>query len=135
MLAESLREELADEAVLELIARLRERGLRFELSEAERRAEGGPLEEKTFVLTGTLPTLSRDEATRLIRAAGGKVTGSVSKNTDYLVAGDSPWHQARQGRGTGHRDLDEDGLREILAEVGAPELTLKQAAPSGRQRR
>ena len=55
VLAESLTEELTDEAVLELIGRLRERGLRFELSEAERRAEGGPLEGKTFVLTGTLP--------------------------------------------------------------------------------
>jgi len=90
VLAESLREELADDAVLELIGRLRERGLRFELSAAERRAEGGPLEGTTFVLTGTMPTLSRDEATRMIRTAGGKVTGSVSKNTDYLVAGDSP---------------------------------------------
>ena len=58
VLAESLREELADEAVLELIGRLRERGLRFELSAAERRAEGGPLEGKTFVLTGTLPELT-----------------------------------------------------------------------------
>ena len=79
VLAEQLREELSDEAVLELIARLRERGLRFELSAAERRTEGGPLEGKTFVLTGTLPALSREEATSMIRRAGGKVTGSVSK--------------------------------------------------------
>ncbi|MCD6015933.1 MAG: ligase, NAD-dependent [Solirubrobacterales bacterium] len=136
VLAESLREELADEAVLELIARLRERGLRFELSEAERRAEGGPLEEKTFVLTGTLPTLSRDEATRLIRAAGGKVTGSVSKNTDYLVAGDSPGTKLAKAEELDTEILDEDGLREILAEVGAPEPTPKQAAlPPERQRR
>ncbi len=104
VLAESVREELADEAILELIARLRQRGLRFELSAAERRAEGGPLEGKTFVLTGTLPELSRDEATKRIRAAGGKVTGSVSKNTDYLVAGDSPGLEARQGRGGRHGD-------------------------------
>ena len=58
ILAEQLREELSDERVLELIARLRERGLRFELSADERRAEGGPLEDKTFVLTGTLPELA-----------------------------------------------------------------------------
>ena len=90
MLAAQLREELSDDAVRELIARLRERGLRFELSAAERRAEGGPLEGKTFVLTGTLPALSREEATAMIRRAGGKVTGSVSKATDYVVAGDSP---------------------------------------------
>jgi DNA ligase (NAD+) len=136
VLAESLREELADEAVLELIARLRERGLRFELSEAERRAEGGPLEDRTFVLTGTLPTLSRDEATRLIRVAGGNVTGSVSKNTDYLVAGDSPGTKLAKAEELGTEILDEDGLREILAEVGAPEPTPKQAAlPPERQRR
>ncbi len=114
VLAESLREELADDAVLELIARLRERGLRFELSEAERQAEGGPLEGKTFVLTGTLPTLSREEATKLIRAAGGKVTGSVSKNTDYLVAGDSPGTKLAKAEEVGTTILDEEGLRELL---------------------
>jgi DNA ligase (NAD+) len=114
VLAESLREELADEAVLELIARLRERGLRLELSAAERRAEGGPLEGKTFVLTGTLPDLSRDQATKMIRAAGGKVTGSVSKKTDYLVAGDSPGTKLAKAEEAGTEILDEDGLRELL---------------------
>jgi DNA ligase (NAD+) len=114
VLAESLREELADDAVLELIARLRERGLRLELSDAERRAEGGPLEGRTFVLTGTLPTLSREEATKLIRAAGGKVTGSVSKNTDYLVAGDSPGTKLAKAEEVGTTILDEDGLTELL---------------------
>ena len=72
------------------------------------------------MLTGTLPTLSRDEATRLIRAAGGKVTGSVSKNTDYLVAGDSPGTKLAKAEELDIEILDEDGLREILAEVGAP---------------
>ncbi|MQA75645.1 MAG: NAD-dependent DNA ligase LigA [Solirubrobacterales bacterium] len=115
ILAEQLREELADEAVLELIDRLRERGLRFELSAAERRAESGPLEGKTFVLTGTLPELSRDEATRMIRRAGGKVTGSVSKNTDYLVAGDSPGTKLAKAEEVGTEILDEDGLRAVLA--------------------
>ncbi len=114
VLAESLREELADEAMVELISRLRERGLRFELSEAERRAEGGPLEGKTFVLTGTLPELSRDQATKLIRDAGGKVTGSVSKNTDYLVAGDSPGTKLAKAEEVGTEILDEDALRTLL---------------------
>ncbi len=114
VLAESLREELADEANLELIDRLRERGLRFELSAAERRAEGGPLEGKTFVLTGTLPGLSREEATKLIREAGGKVTGSVSKNTGYLVAGDSPGSKLAKAEEVGTEILDEAGLRELL---------------------
>ncbi len=114
VLAEQLTEELADESVLELIGRLRERGLRFELSETERRAEGGPLEEKTFVLTGTMPNLSRDQATNLIRSAGGKVTGSVSKNTDYLVAGDSPGTKLAKAEEVGTEILDEDGLRALL---------------------
>src|SRR6202023_3532828 len=52
------------------------------------RALAGPLAGKTFVLTGTLPNLTREEATELIEAASGKVTGSVSKKTDYVVAGD-----------------------------------------------
>ncbi len=115
VLAESLREELADEANLELISRLLERGLRFELSAAERRAEGGPLEGKTFVLTGTLPDLSREEATKLIRDAGGKVTGSVSKNTDYLVAGDSPGTKLAKAQEVGTEILDEGGLRKLVS--------------------
>ena len=115
VLAESLTEELTDEAVLELLGRLREGGLRFELCEAERRAEGGALDGKTFVLTGTLPELSREQATKLIRGAGGKVTGSVSRNTDYLVAGDSPGSKLAKAEEVGTEILDEDGLRRLLS--------------------
>jgi DNA ligase (NAD+) len=114
VLAEQLREELSDDAVLELIARLRERGLRFELSADERRAEGGPLEDKTFVLTGTLPELSREEATSMIRRAGGKVTNSVSKNTDYVVAGESPGSKLAKAEDLGVPVLDEKGLRKLV---------------------
>jgi DNA ligase (NAD+) len=135
VLAESLREELADEAVIELIARLRERGLRFELTEEERRAESGPLEGKTFVLTGTLPGLSREEATNRIRQAGGKVTNSVSKNTDYLIAGDSPGTKLAKAEELGTEIIDEDGLREILAGAGAPEPAAKRTAELPPQRR
>jgi DNA ligase (NAD+) len=115
VLAEQLREELSDDAVLELIARLRERGLRFELSADERRAEGGPLEDKTFVLTGTLPELSREEATSMIRRAGGKVTNSVSKNTDYVVAGESPGSKLAKAEELGIPVLDEKGLRKLVS--------------------
>ena len=115
ILAEQLREELAEAENLELIERLRDRGLRLELSEAERRAEGGPLEGRTFVLTGTLPDLSRDEATRLIRRAGGKVTGSVSKSTDYVVAGDSPGSKLARAEELGVDVIDEEALRGLLA--------------------
>ena len=80
----------------------------------ERRAEGGPLEGKTFVLTGTLPDLTREEATAMIRRAGGKVTGSVSKSTDYVVAGDSPGSKLAKAEELGTEVIDEKGLRELL---------------------
>jgi DNA ligase (NAD+) len=114
ILAAQVQEDLSDEATLELIRRLRDRGLRFELSEAERRAEGGPLEDKTFVLTGSLPNLTREDATEMIRRAGGKVTGSVSKSTDYVVAGDSPGSKLAKAEELGTTVLDEAGLRKLL---------------------
>jgi DNA ligase (NAD+) len=117
IVAERLREELSEEPMLELIERLRERGLRFELSAAERRAESGPLDGKTFVLTGTLPELSREEATNLIRRAGGKITGSVSKKTDYVVAGDSPGSKLAKAQEVGTEILDEAGLRALLGDA------------------
>jgi DNA ligase (NAD+) len=115
VLARQVQEELSDEATLDLIRRLRERGLRFELSAAERRTHGGPLEGKTFVLTGTLGDLTREDATAMIRRAGGKVTGSVSKNTDYVVAGESPGSKLAQAEELGTPVLDERGLRKLVA--------------------
>ncbi len=115
-LAEQLAEELADAATRDLIARLRDRGLKFELSAEERREEGGPLEGKTFVLTGTMPDLTRGEATKRIKRAGGKVTGSVSKKTDYVVAGDSPGSKLAKAEEIGTQILDEDGLVELLGD-------------------
>jgi DNA ligase (NAD+) len=114
VLAAQVAEELSDPAVRELIERLRERGLRFELAESERRGEGGPLEGKTFVLTGTLPSLTREEASSLIKRAGGKVTGSVSRNTDYVVVGDSPGSKLAKAEEVGTEVIDEEGLRELV---------------------
>ncbi len=114
VLANALTEELSDEGVVELIDRLRERGLRFELDESERRPEGGPLDGKTFVLTGTLPDLTREEASSLIKRAGGKVTGSVSKKTDYVVAGDSPGSKLAKAEELGVDVVDEEGLRKLV---------------------
>jgi DNA ligase (NAD+) len=114
IVAERIREELAEEPTLDLIRRLRECGLNLELSEEERRAEGGPLEGRTFVLTGTLPNLSRDEASKLIKRAGGKITSSVSGKTDYVVAGDSPGSKFQKAQELETEILDEPGLRALL---------------------
>ena len=67
------------------------------------------------MLTGTLPNLTRDEATERIEAAGGKVTGSVSKKTDYLVAGADPGSKLAKAEKVGTQVLDEDGLLELLS--------------------
>jgi DNA ligase (NAD+) len=115
ILAGQIAEELSEEPTLELIRRLRERGLRFELDQSERRAEGGPLEDKAFVLTGTLPNLTRAEAERMIKRAGGKVTSSVSKKTDYVIAGDNPGTKLAKAEEIGTEVLDEAGLRELVA--------------------
>jgi DNA ligase (NAD+) len=114
IVAETVVEELADENRLALIQRLREAGLRMELDASERRVQGGPLDGKTLVLTGTLPTLSREQATKMIRRAGGKVTNSVSKKTDYLVAGDSPGSKLAKAEEAGVDVIDESGLQKLL---------------------
>ena len=75
----------------------------------------GVLAGKTLVLTGTLPSLTRDEAAELIVAAGGKVSSAVSKKTDYVVAGDEAGSKLAKAETLGIAILDEAGLRELLA--------------------
>ncbi|WP_338615264.1 NAD-dependent DNA ligase LigA [Pigmentiphaga sp. CHJ604] len=74
----------------------------------------GPIGGKTFVLTGTLSTLTREDAAELIRAAGGKVTGSVSKKTHYVVAGADAGSKLAKAQELGIAVLDEDGLKALL---------------------
>jgi DNA ligase (NAD+) len=96
-----------------MIERLRASGVAME-GGAPRRASAGPLLGKTFVLTGTLPTLSREDASALIEGAGGKVTGSVSKKTDYVVAGDAAGSKLEKAQTLGVAIIDEDQLRALL---------------------
>jgi DNA ligase (NAD+) len=114
VLAEQIYEELHEERAGQLIERLRKAGLRMELDPSERRQEGGPLDGKTLVLTGTLPDLSREQATKLIKRAGGKVVNSVSKKTDYVVAGDSPGSKLAKAEELGTEVLDEPELRKLV---------------------
>ena len=86
--AESIRQFFHERRNRDLVERLRKAGLTFD--HAIQKKIAGPLAGKIFVLTGTLPNLTREEAKARIETAGGKVTGSVSKNTDYVVAGADP---------------------------------------------
>jgi DNA ligase (NAD+) len=113
-MAATIADQLARDGMRELIARLREAGLRF-------REEGpppgeGPLAGLTFVLTGTLPALTREAATELIQGAGGRVTSSVSKSTDFVVAGTSPGSKLEKAERLGVTVLDEESLRRVLAQ-------------------
>jgi DNA ligase (NAD+) len=89
-------------------------------------ATGHPFAGKAFVLTGTLPTLSRDEASAMIRNAGGNVTGSVSKNTDYVLAGESAGSKLDKARELGIAVLDETQFRALLG--GTPPAKLPQGS-------
>ena len=97
----------------ELVERLRAAGLTF-THPIKAKASAGPLAGKTFVLTGTLPNLARDEAKARIESAGGKVTGSVSKKTDFVVAGADPGSKLDKARELKIRVLDEPELLELL---------------------
>ena len=117
IMAVQISESLADERTWELVEKLREKGVRLEQDESERRATGGPLEGKTFVLTGTLPELTREEAGALIKAAGGKVVNSVSKKTDYVVAGENPGSKLAKAEKYETAILDEAGLLALLEDA------------------
>jgi DNA ligase (NAD+) len=114
IMAVQIAESLADELTWGLVEKLKEKGLRLEADESERRVTGGPLEGKTVVLTGTLPELTREEAAALVKGAGGKVVNSVSKKTDFIVAGESPGSKLAKAEKLGTTVLDEDGLLALL---------------------
>ena len=109
----------------ELIERLRKAGLRLELDASERRQQGGPLDGKTLVLTGTLPDLTREEATALIKPAGGKVDQLGLEEDRLRGRRRQPRLEARQGRGARHR-----GHRR-----GGPARAGRRALSSRRRRR
>jgi DNA ligase (NAD+) len=115
IMAEQIAENLGDEATWDLVDKLREKGLRLEADPSEKRATGGVLEGRTVVLTGTLPELTREEAAALVKGAGGKVVNSVSKKTDFVVAGESPGSKLAKAEKYGTTVLDEAGLRGVLS--------------------
>ncbi len=111
-MAHTIREQLSDPLMRELIEDLRAEGL--QLQEAGPPPGEGPLAGKTLVLTGTLPHLTREQATEMITAAGGRVTGSVSRRTSYVIAGATAGTKLAQAERLEVPVLDEDGLRALL---------------------
>ncbi|MBV9463378.1 MAG: NAD-dependent DNA ligase LigA [Verrucomicrobiae bacterium] len=113
VVADSIVDFFAKKANREVLERLRKAGVNFK---AEKRApaEGSSLAGKTFVLTGTLPSMTREAATELIVAAGGKVSSSVSKKTHYVVAGSEAGSKLEKARQLGVEILDEPALRKLL---------------------
>ena len=119
ILAESIAAFIGEPHNREGIEQLREAGVNWPESRPEAAnagASAGALAGRTFVLTGTLPTLAREEAKAMIEARGGKVSGSVSKKTDYVVAGAEPGSKRARAEELGVAILDETQLRAMLAE-------------------
>ena len=113
-MANTLIEFLSEDRNREMIERLRGLGLQMEQEGGPIPGTEGPLAGKTFVITGTLPNLSREVATERLEAAGAKVTNSVSKKTDYLVLGAEPGSKLAKAEKLGTEILDEDGLLALL---------------------
>ncbi len=110
-IAKSIVEFFAEPKNRELVDELRAAGLTFRGKKKER---GTKLAGKTFVLTGTLANYSRDEAKKMIEDAGGKVTGSVSKKTDYVVAGEDAGSKLDKAKELGVKVIDEEGMEDVV---------------------
>jgi DNA ligase (NAD+) len=125
IVAQSIRTFFDQAHNREVVEQLRAAGITWPEHDGSPAAAAAlPLSGKTLVLTGTLPQLSRDEAKALIEAAGGKVSGSVSKKTHFVVAGEEAGSKLDKARELGVAVLDEAGLRALLQEIPS-------AAPGG----
>lgn len=117
-IAETIQDFFSAPRNIELVEALQKAGLQFSQEPKPKPEPGVGLAGKTFVLTGTLPTMTRDEAKEKIQAVGGKVSGSVSKKTDYVVAGEKAGSKLEKAERLEVAVLDEAGLLELLEENG-----------------
>jgi DNA ligase (NAD+) len=117
VVAESIAQFFSESHNREIIAQLRDPeigGIEIQEGQGSRSASAGRLSGQTFVLTGTLPTLKREEAKEMIEAAGGKVSGSVSSKTDYVVAGEEAGSKLAKAQELGVAVIDETALLQLL---------------------
>src|ERR1051326_8124829 len=110
VIAQSIVQWHGDDRNRKLIERLRKGGVNFKSELYQPKAQTGPFSGRTFVLTGTLPNLKREEAAAKIEAFGGKVSGSVSKKTDYVVAGEEAGSKLEKAQKLGVKIIDEKEL-------------------------
>jgi len=113
--AQAVLDWFASPAGQSVLARMKQRGLAPRGSTTGAPSKGSAIAGMTFVLTGTLPTLSRDEASKLIREAGGNVSSSVSKNTDYVLAGEEAGSKLDKANTLGVKVIDEEEFRRMRA--------------------
>jgi DNA ligase (NAD+) len=114
--AVSVVEWFSHEKNQEILTKLRAAGLNFAVEKATKGETADTLANLTFVITGTLPTMSRDEAKSFIEAHGGKVTGSVSSKTDYLLAGEKAGSKLSKAQSLNVKILDEDALKQLASD-------------------
>ena len=114
IVAARIRAFFDEEHNRDVIARLRSAGVHWKETEPRAAPQDGPLAGKTFVLTGTLSSMTRDEAKDQIQALGGKVTGSVSKKTDFVIYGEKAGSKLKKAQDLGVETLDEGGLETLL---------------------
>jgi DNA ligase (NAD+) len=114
VLAASVRAWLDEPRNVQLLDRLRRAGVNMTSTLTAETPAGGPLNGKTFVLTGTLESLTREEATARIEALGGRVSGSVSRKTSFVVVGNEPGSKAEKARTLGVETLDEAAFCRLI---------------------
>lgn len=113
-MAESIHDWFADPGNQELCERLRKAGVRAEIADSPKQDADERFAGKVFVLTGTLPSMTRDEARQLVEARGGRVTGSVSKKTDFVLAGADPGSKLDKANEFGVQVIDESEFKKML---------------------
>lgn len=114
IMADSVVQYFSLESTKHLISELKALGVK--MTPSEKRAEGGVFEGKTFVLTGTLPTMSRKEASKIIEDNGGKTSSSVSKKTDYVLAGESAGSKLTKAQSLGVKIISEEDFLNMASE-------------------